>query len=369
MSRERIFERGGEWVRVGVDRRNPSSECIPARQKREPSRWTSSYSETGYRSRATAKIVELHEKDTFTCFFRNFPEGSSMDTLRKTFGRVEKVIDIFCPKKRDKREMHFGFVRFLDRATIDKEKLMEDLNNLWIGSYKIRVNPPRFKREQTRTASVQHNVFEANRNLRIPEVSFRDVIGKKSYEGPSQGVHANKGGVDYPRGITVKTKVFKFKATKEDKQWLEGCFIGLIKEDFSWESYGEETRSESGKSLTLRYMGDNVVIINHSEEKDMKETILELDEWISHWFEWCRPWMERDVCHRRKVWTRWYGVPAHAWTPRFFKLASVNVGSFVKMDAISESKRRLDVARILISVPFLNARQPNLRSRHRWNTL
>ncbi|KAL8547986.1 hypothetical protein ACS0TY_007323 [Phlomoides rotata] len=170
-----------------------------------------------------------------------------------------------------------------------------------------------------------------------------------------------KGGEDRSRGLTVKpnvkevkAKVFKFEATKEEKQWLEGGFIRLLKEEFSWELYGEEIRSESGKSLTLRYIGDNVVIINQSEEKDTKVVIQELDEWITHWFEWCRPWREKDVCHRRKVWTRWYGVPAHAWTLRFFKLASVNVGSFVKLDAISEKKKRLDMARVLISAPYLN---------------
>ncbi|KAL8537033.1 hypothetical protein ACS0TY_012283 [Phlomoides rotata] len=361
MFRERILEREGEWVRVGVERRKPFPERTPVRQKREPSRWTSRYPESGYRSRATAKIVEICEKDTFSCFFRNFPEGSSLDTLRKTFSRVEKVIDIFCPKKRDNRGLSFGFVRFMDRATIEKEKLMADLNNLWIGSYKIRVSSPRFKREQARKATTQYNRFEANKNLRNPEVSYRDVIARKSREGSTRDMQAKKGGEDYPRELTmktkeeeVKTKAFKFEATKEEKQWLEGCFIGLIKEDFSWEYYGEEIRSESGKNLILRYMGDNVVIINHSEKKDTKETIYELDEWISHWFVWCRPWMEKDVCHRRKVWTRWYGIPAQAWTPRFFKLVSANVGSFVKLDAISESKKRLDVARVLISVPFLN---------------
>ncbi|KAL8523174.1 hypothetical protein ACS0TY_013225 [Phlomoides rotata] len=239
MSRERILESEGEWVRVGVERRKTFPECTPVRQKCETSRWTSRYPETGYRSRATAKFVEIREKDTFSCFFRNFPEGSSLDTLRKTFSKVEKVIDIFCPKKRDKRGMSFGFVRFMDRATIEKEKLMADLNNLWIGSYKIRVSTPRFKREQARKATVQHNAFEVNKNLRNPEVSYRDVIAKKSYEGPIRDMHVKKGGEDYPRELTVKkkveevkTKAFKFEATKEEKQWLEGCFIGLIKEDF-----------------------------------------------------------------------------------------------------------------------------------------
>ncbi|KAL8542969.1 hypothetical protein ACS0TY_003738 [Phlomoides rotata] len=82
--------------------------------------------------------------------------------------------------------------------------------------------------------------------------------------------------------------------------------------------------------------------------------VKDMDEWMSHWFIWYHPWSEKDVCQRRKVCTRWYGVPAHAWMTRFFKLASVKVGSFVKLDPITENKGRLDATRVLISVPFLH---------------
>ncbi|KAL8514800.1 hypothetical protein ACS0TY_013763 [Phlomoides rotata] len=50
----------------------------------------------------------------------------------------------------------------------------------------------------------------------------------------------------------------------------------------------------------------------------------------------------------------WFGVPVLAWCPRFFSLACVKVGKFIKHNDDTEKRRRLDVARVLLSIPFLN---------------
>ncbi|KAL8499455.1 hypothetical protein ACS0TY_022425 [Phlomoides rotata] len=345
---ERNFVREGEWVRVGVDRRKPSSESKPVRYRVDPFRWTSNSQDKRNNSRANAKVIQIHERGTFTCFFKNFPEDCKVEWLWETFNSVDKVIDVFCPRKRDKLGKPFGFVRFAERSFKEEEKLLSDLNKLWIGSYKIRASLPRFNRVHASKVPVQQRAFEIDRSMRTPEKSYKDVVAMKGGEPHLQGTKLK------PYEVEMKKKVFKFEATKEEKQWLDGCFLGLIKEEFPWEFYGEEIRSESGEALAIRHLGDNIVILSNSIDKSTLEMIKDMDEWISHWFIWYRPWSEKDVCQRRKVQTRWYSVPAHVWTLRFFKLASVTVGSFVKMDSITENKRRLDAARVLIYVPYLN---------------
>lgn len=59
------------------------------------------------------------------------------------------------------------------------------------------------------------------------------------------------------------------------------------------------------------------------------------------------------MCHKRRVWTRWVGVPLHAWSDRFFRVACSKFVSFIKLDHTSENLERLDVARVLLSVSFL----------------
>lgn len=43
------------------------------------------------------------------------------------------------------------------------------------------------------------------------------------------------------------------------------------------------------------------------------------------------------------------GVPLHAWSSRFFKIACGGMGRFIKMDSVSERKENLEMARVLIS--------------------
>ncbi|KAL8525880.1 hypothetical protein ACS0TY_015206 [Phlomoides rotata] len=77
-----------------------------------------------------------------------------------------------------------------------------------------------------------------------------------------------------------------------------------------------------------------------------------MDEWLNYWFEWHMPWRENDVCHKRKVWTRWFGIPYHACNSRFFRLASAKNGNLVRMDSSTENLERLDYARVLLSAHF-----------------
>ncbi|KAL8505203.1 hypothetical protein ACS0TY_016430 [Phlomoides rotata] len=179
---ERNFAREGEWVRVGVDRRNPSSESKPVRHRGDPFRWTSNFREKRINSRVTAKVIEIHGRGTFTCFFNNYPADCKSELLRDIFNSVDKVIDVFCPRKMDKQGKPFGFVRFAGRSLKEEDQLLSELNKLWIGSYKIRASIPRFNRVHASKTHVQHRVFEADRNMRSPEKSFKDVVAMKGGE-------------------------------------------------------------------------------------------------------------------------------------------------------------------------------------------
>ncbi|KAL8465983.1 hypothetical protein ACS0TY_035191 [Phlomoides rotata] len=57
-------------------------------------------------------------------------------------------------------------------------------------------------------------------------------------------------------------------------------------------------------------MRENVVLMQIKSDRPLSEVENEMDEWLSYWFEWFRPWREEDVCHRRKIWTRWVGWSA-----------------------------------------------------------
>lgn len=44
----------------------------------------------------------------------------------------------------------------------------------------------------------------------------------------------------------------------------------------------------------------------------------------------------------------------HALTERFFAMISFRIGTFIKVDEITASKSRVDLAGVLLSLPILN---------------
>ncbi|GKV22577.1 hypothetical protein SLEP1_g32437 [Rubroshorea leprosula] len=62
----------------------------------------------------------------------------------QTFKKYGKVLEIHCPEKRGKDGRRLGFVRFQDIR--DESDLEQQLNQIWIGNWKLRANRPRFQR-------------------------------------------------------------------------------------------------------------------------------------------------------------------------------------------------------------------------------
>lgn len=292
-------------------------------------------------------------------FFRNIPDDCSLAFLREKFGEVGTVLDVFCPNKWDMRGKRFGFVRFPETQTSDMDKMLRALNSLWIGSYKIQVYLPKFRRPQMYTKSQAVSSFEAGKGKRLPGVSYREVVSKEpgTLGGPNLRVEMaseekhKRPCQDDPEPKMEKVRgglsEISFETREEEKEWLKSCLVGLLRKDFLWEEIVDEIQGEWGTRVKLIYVGDNVVLIQNLSNSTMEEF------WFQYWFEWWRPWKPEDVCHWRRVWTRWIGVPLHVWNHRFFSFISFKVGNFIRFDPQSERMARGDVIRALFSVPYL----------------
>nr|GFA04322.1 RNA-directed DNA polymerase, eukaryota, nucleotide-binding alpha-beta plait domain protein [Tanacetum cinerariifolium] len=54
------------------------------------------------------------------------------------------VVDVFIPSKRSKAGKRFAFVRFI--KVLDLDRLIENLNTIWIGRFHLFANPVRYER-------------------------------------------------------------------------------------------------------------------------------------------------------------------------------------------------------------------------------
>ncbi|KAL6537767.1 hypothetical protein OROMI_025410 [Orobanche minor] len=352
----------GEWRVVRrVVNRNLHAERLPVRQKFNPNhrinpnlqrnakitgievvRWNSAFRAGGSTAKGNFRRI-TGEADTLTFLFKNFPEECELGTLIHKFEKVGEIWDIFCPNKRDREGKLFGFVRF--PMKYDEERVLRDLNEVWIGSYKIRAFIPKFKRNPSpRKASgsltgARVGYFPVDKGKRKENTSF---AGKqKVAEGSGEYKENEKSDL-------------KYQSSEKERECVRNRYTGYLKREFLWEDQKNELLGECGGSMMLRSTGGNLILIQSSTDKTVKRLLEEFDEWCSFWFEWIRPWSEIDVNQYRMVWANWIGVPIHVWSEKFFAGACANFGLFNKMDVETENRSSLESSRILVSTSCFN---------------
>ncbi|XVF59234.1 hypothetical protein PTKIN_Ptkin07bG0259600 [Pterospermum kingtungense] len=69
-------------------------------------------------------------------YFTNFPDGWKAENLWEIFKNYRDIDDVFIPAKRNIRGQRFGIICY--RNMNDVEGLIDSLNKIWIGSYKLR---------------------------------------------------------------------------------------------------------------------------------------------------------------------------------------------------------------------------------------
>nr|KAJ0213700.1 hypothetical protein LSAT_V11C400222220 [Lactuca sativa] len=102
------------------------------------------WQEVRNRRRRREEDHQLISRNAITYFFQNFPEDWDEKALWHTFQQYGMIVDLYIAKKRSKSNNRFGFVRFI--RIRDPSAFAQKLNEIWIGSFKIRANIARFQR-------------------------------------------------------------------------------------------------------------------------------------------------------------------------------------------------------------------------------
>ncbi|MCI14413.1 endonuclease/exonuclease/phosphatase family protein, partial [Trifolium medium] len=135
---------------------------------------------SGNRSFAPGKrrdFIHNLDKVTTSFFITNFPNEATSEDLWELFLQYGKVGEVYIPKKLDKRGRRFGFVKFKEVKEV--EMLSESLRDVWLGSFKLRVNLSRFGRSESKVASSQKDPIQrlaAMMEESQPGRSFRNAL-------------------------------------------------------------------------------------------------------------------------------------------------------------------------------------------------
>jgi hypothetical protein len=93
------------------------------------------------------------DKDTTSFFFTNFLEEAQVVELWSLFAKHGRVGEVYVPNKRDKHGNRFGFVKFKEIKSL--EALTARLEDVWMGTFRLRINLSLFGRNKRRAVPFQ----------------------------------------------------------------------------------------------------------------------------------------------------------------------------------------------------------------------
>ncbi|GKV41639.1 hypothetical protein SLEP1_g49143 [Rubroshorea leprosula] len=308
-------------------------------------------------------------------FFTNFPEDWTFEQMWKTFNRLDggRVIEIECPKKRDRLGRRFGFVRFLEVK--DTGELERKLNQIQIAGIKLQANKPRFgktwheKQHHWNTENIRRGMVKDDAEWQQKK-SYADAVKGMTAENKVHGMrrghfhgaegrdHTKTNSANEQRRWRWKPKIqpqawtgMELKVNKEEYQWLEKCFVGTVHSITLIPTLQEKFYMEGVFYCKIRAMGGRLVLLEGNEYEDLKELVENGKDWLGNWFEEIKPWSPNMVARERFASIRCLGLPLHTWKTDFFQSLGNLWDTFVSVDDSTSKKKRLDVARFLLSTP------------------
>jgi hypothetical protein len=276
------------------------------------------------------------DQETTSFFFTNVPEEAQVVELWSLFAKHGRVGEVYIPKKRDKWGNRFGFVKYKEVKSV--EALSSRLEDVWVGTYKLRVNLSRFSRKKTPTTvdsgkkPTQHGVTEESSKRPQP---FKQALLNGRVEQSSSMI------------ATVEVGV-----VQDFLHSLEGSYVGRLGEGVELRALQTKLWLAGFPLIKITTMGGELVLISHYRGEEIHGPFCKKGWWGGLLFD-IRRWTPNLVSSKRLLWVNMFGVPPHAWGESTFLTLANRCGRYISMDANTKNRNRLDVARVKIEAPIL----------------
>jgi hypothetical protein len=285
-----------------------------------------------------SEFIRNLDKSSISFYITNFPDEAKTVELWKLFARFDRIGEVYIPNKVDKWGKRFGFVKF--KEVRDLERLEERLSDVWMGTYKLRINRARFSRTEVGGRSTGGGGGVKNK-----AVSGEDVATSgRSFRSALMGCHnAVKGQVEKgSEAILVTVEECLLKDLKRS-------FVGFLANDNEVRRIRNTLYMEGFQDISVKEMGGGMVLLQCARIGVLEGMVKSRAEWLTYYFKEVRPWSPNLVASRRVVWVQVRGIPLHAWGEALFKSLAAKIGVFVDFDESTASGTKLDMARIKIS--------------------
>ena len=206
--------------------------------------------------------------------------------------------DVFISNRLNIKKQRFGFVRFQGVQNI--RELEFHLNTIWIGSWKLNVNRPKYNRAAE--TKKEWNVKLKEKSLE----SEKEV--KKEWRAKGTNTYANTVKNGYRKRAQSQNRetlhAIHFRAEETHKEWLNKCYIGRVADLNKVSSLNESFILGGLGYIKVKFLGGFHVLLKGENELKIKEAIEENKEWFEEMFETIIPWEEQFVAVDKLVWVR-----------------------------------------------------------------
>ncbi|KAJ9535114.1 hypothetical protein OSB04_un001810 [Centaurea solstitialis] len=249
-------------------------------------------------------------QNAWTFFFSNFPEGESESSMWKAFACQGVVVDLYIAKKRSRWGKRFGFVRFI--KVVDWKRLEVDLNNIWIGKYRIRANLARFnrKRNKIRDGVVKEGPPSSTRVRSRPSTP-EAIIKKKSFADVVRGTGYKSSGGVVMGGKHLEEVVVS--PSPENLASLDRSLVGELKSFQSLISLGDLRILEGWPEVRFSYLGGLSVLLEFPSNDASSLFLSGASQVWKDWFSSLNRWSVAHLPAKRTALLDVYGIPVHVW--------------------------------------------------------
>jgi RNA recognition motif-containing protein len=284
----------------------------------------------------------IHKVDqsSISFFVTNFPDDCHSADLWKLFASYGRLGDVYIPNKVDKWGKRFAFVKFRDE--IDAVELGERLEDVWLGTFKLRVNVSRFGRKE-----------DDNRKKELGDHRKKELLeGESSSAGRSFKDALVKPKNDLKQSCEEVKKVIPVDVDGNIMKELEESFVGRLAVNVEVYRIRTILFMEGLAHIVVTDMGRNMVLIHSPKVGEIERLWKSRADWITYYFREVYPWSPSCYADRRDTWVKVFGIPLHVWGDNLFKAIGGMYGEFLDYDNNTASRAKLDVACLKISTSF-----------------
>ncbi|GLT93322.1 hypothetical protein SLE2022_111200 [Rubroshorea leprosula] len=302
-----------------------------------------------------------------TFFFYNFPEEIDAKFLWNSFQMYGKVVDVYIPRKHDKRGKRYGFVRLTGvRNEIQMERR---LNEIWIGSYKMRVKIANDSQRKSATprkvqgapkvsgsTSIMNRLVQPGQSyaqavkgqgMRADKASEPEQAQEKEKKEEAPEREVAKSRIQENKNVEGTEKSIEFIPTDDELKWLEGGMVAVVR-SLALVSEIQEQMDADGGSISLSPIGGRRVLLTERVTGFLSNYMKHNEELFGLWFESITPWELAPEEKSRMMWLRRSGVPLKAWGERCFQMIGETIGEVLMVHEDTKKKSILWDGRVLI---------------------